>query len=113
MLMDAPSVEEYYLDGPLRWDAVVTNYYFAYADPRTGKYLTSPAAAYSAAIQNRYFSLIVLNYSADPAGFDPQIRSAIDRYGGYTLAADIPFRTSANDGSFLIWVRRSAGAGPR
>lgn len=113
MLMDAPSVEEYYLGGSLHWDAVVTNYYFAYADPRTGKYITSPAAAYSAAIQNRYFSLIVLNYSPDPAGFDPQIRSAIDRYGGYALVSDIRFHTSANDGHFLIWVRRAAGAGAR
>jgi hypothetical protein len=113
MLMDTPSVEEYYMGSSLNWRAVVSTYYFAYADPRTGKYITSPAAAYSAAIQNRYFSLITLSYGTDATGFDAQIRSAIARYGGYRLVSDIPFRTSANDGQFLIWVRSSTSARSR
>lgn len=112
-LLDAPTVDEYYMSGSLNWRAVVNNYYFAYTDPRTGKHITSPAAAYSAAIQNRYFSMIALTYSTDPAGFDEQIRSAIDSYRGYSLVTDIPFRTSSGQGRFMIWIRTPAGARPQ
>lgn len=107
MLMDNSSVEDYYLGKSLDWQAVTTNYYFTYGDPRTETYITQPAAAYAAAIQNRYFSLIALAYSNDVTGYDPAIRSAIARYGGYQRVLDVPFRTSAETGHFMIWIRRS------
>jgi hypothetical protein len=105
--MDDSSVEDYYLGKSLNWRAVTTNYSFAYGDPRTGRYLAQPAAAYAAAIQNRYFSLIALSYSDIATGYDQAIKSAIVRYGGYQRVLDVPFRTSAETGHFMIWIRRS------
>jgi 4-amino-4-deoxy-L-arabinose transferase-like glycosyltransferase len=107
MLMDNSSVEDYYLGKSLNWRAVTTNYSFTYADPRNGAYLTQPAAAYAAAIQNRHFSLIALAYSNEATGYDHAIRSAIAKYGGYRRVLDIPFRTSAETGHFMIWIPRS------
>jgi Dolichyl-phosphate-mannose-protein mannosyltransferase len=108
MLMDNSSVEDYYLGQALNWRAVTSNYYFSYADPRTEQYISRPAAAYAAAIQNRYFSLIALVDSPDTSGYDQSIRSAVERYGGYQLVSDIPFRTSADSGYFMVWVRSRA-----
>jgi 4-amino-4-deoxy-L-arabinose transferase-like glycosyltransferase len=107
MLMDDSSVEDYYLGKSLNWHAVTSNYYFAYGDPRTGRYIAQPAAAYAAAIQNRYFSLIAMSYSNDASGYDQAIRSAVAKYGGYQRVLDVPFRTSADTGYFMIWIRRS------
>jgi hypothetical protein len=108
MLMDNSSVEDYYLGSSLNWRAVTSNYYFAYGDPRTGAYIARPAAAYAAAVQNRYFSLIALVYSPESAGYDQAIRAAIERYGGYRLVSDIPYRTSADSGYFMVWLRARA-----
>ena len=47
ILIDDSSVEAYYLGSLLRWHEVSSSYYFAYADPKTGKYLNYPPAAYT------------------------------------------------------------------
>jgi hypothetical protein len=114
VLLEDSWVLEYYLNDRPDWDKVTGNYYFTYSDPLTRQYITAPQLAYADAIHRRYFRLIELAYSAKASdGYDNAIKSAIAKYGGYKLATDIPFRTSAGDGHFLIWVRQHVRAGRR
>jgi hypothetical protein len=109
ILLEDSYLLEYYLNGRPNWKEVTGNYYFTYFDPIARQYIAEPKRAYADAIHLRYFHLIELAYSANLTdGYDHVIKSAIARYGGYKLVTDIPFRTSAGDGDFLIWVRQHA-----
>jgi 4-amino-4-deoxy-L-arabinose transferase-like glycosyltransferase len=113
-LLEDSYIIEYYLGGRLGWQNLTSNYYFTYTDPLTGTYIAQPRAAYADAIRHRYFGLIELCYSPHASdGYDAVITSAIARYGGYRLVTDVPFRASADDGRFLVWVRQQARVRPR
>jgi hypothetical protein len=113
-LLEDSYVIEYYLDNRLNWETLTSNYYFTYTDPVTDEYIAQPQAAYIDAIRYHYFGLIELSYSPNASdGYDSVIKSAIARYGGYKLVTDIPFRTSADDGHFLVWVRQHTRVRPR
>ena len=104
ILMDEPTVEEYYSPALVRWQHVDNNVSFAYTDPVTKKHFSQSTAAYADAIRNQYFSLIALTYG-DPANvYDPVIVRDIERYGGYKLVLDLPYRAS-NRGAFMVWAR--------
>jgi Dolichyl-phosphate-mannose-protein mannosyltransferase len=110
VLLEDAYLLEYYLGDRINWTYISSNYYFVYSDPVNGRFISNPSHAYTDAIHNDYFGLIELSYSKNAAdGFDKVIKSAIDKYGGYRLVADIPYRTSANTGDFLIWLRRYSG----
>jgi hypothetical protein len=78
---------------------------FNYTDPKTNKELAN-TAAYAAAIRDRYFSVIVLDYQ-DTDTTDRAIQLDIDKYHDYRLAASIPFTTSAGPGRYLFWIPAS------
>jgi hypothetical protein len=82
--------------------------YFAYTDPFTKKRFLQPPAAYADAIRNRYFALIALVYGNAPSVYDPGIVRDINRYGGYKLVVDLPYRMARNRGAFLVWVRTAS-----
>ena len=81
------------------WWSTVT---FDYPDPKTKKQL-SHAGAYAAAIRDRYFNVIVLDFQ-DTYGTDQAIEQDIKKYRDYRLVAAIPFTTSAGPGSYLFWI---------
>jgi hypothetical protein len=78
---------------------------FNYTDPKTNHELTN-ATAYAAAIRDRYFSVIILDFQ-DTDTTDEAIEQDIKRYHGYRLVATIPFTTSAGPGSYLFWIPAS------
>lgn len=81
------------------WWSTVT---FDYPDPKTKKQLSN-ASAYAAAIRDRYFNVIVLDFQATD-GTDRAIEQDIKKYRNYRLVAAIPFTTSAGPGSYLFWI---------
>jgi hypothetical protein len=78
---------------------------FNYTDPKTNHELTN-AAAYAAAIRDRYFSVIILDYQ-DTDTTDQAIEQDMKHYHDYRLVATIPFTTSAGPGSYLFWIPAS------
>lgn len=75
---------------------------FNYTNQKTQQQLTN-SAAYAAAIRDRYFSVIVLDFQ-DTIGTDRDIEQDIKKYDDYRLAATVPFITSAGPGEYLFWV---------
>ena len=75
----------------------------SYTDPETKKRLENNAA-YAAAIRDRHFSVIILDFQ-DTIATDRAIEQDIKRYHDYRLTATIPFTTSVGPGDYLVWVR--------
>jgi hypothetical protein len=75
---------------------------FSYTDPKTKKRLENNAA-YAAAIRDRYFSVIILDFQ-DTVTTDKAIEQDIKKRHDYRLIATIPFTTSAGPGDYLVWV---------
>jgi 4-amino-4-deoxy-L-arabinose transferase-like glycosyltransferase len=84
-------VEAYYLHADVPWQRWSDTYYFSYRELPPG------AASYDAAIRNRYFSLVILDFG-DTAAADRQITAAMRREGGYYVLAHV--------GRFTIWASR-------
>ncbi len=104
VLVDIATIPEYYLRN-LNFPLITNSSYFAYTDPRTGRRLTAPVAAYADAIKHGYFALITLTNGNAPTVYDPYIIADIKKYGGYRLVSSIPYKTPSDQGEFLIWVR--------
>jgi hypothetical protein len=75
---------------------------FNYTDPATKQQLTNNAA-YAAAIQNRFFSVIVLDFQ-DTDSTDLLIEQDIKKYNDYRLVATVPFTVAAGPSAYLFWV---------
>ena len=85
-------VEAYYLRVKVPWQRWSSTYYFSYQEIIPG------ASSYAAAINDHYFSLVILNFG-DTATIDTQITADIRHAGGYYVLA----RT----GRFTIWASRT------
>jgi hypothetical protein len=101
-LAEDHDVPAYYLIRSVRWTQWSNTFYFGYTDPATGQYLEN-APAYADAIRHRYFAMIALAFG-DTAITDQVIVHDIDRYGGYRLAAVIPYADASGNGAYKIWV---------
>jgi hypothetical protein len=95
-------VPAYYLMRSVRWTQWSNTFYFGYTDPATGQYLQN-APAYADAIRHRYFAMIALAFG-DTNTTDQLIVHDIDRYGGYRLAAVIPYADASGNGAYKIWI---------
>jgi hypothetical protein len=95
-------VPAYYLMHSVRWTQWSNTFYFGYTDPATGQYLQN-TAAYADAIRHRYFAVIALAFG-DTATTDQVIVHDISRYGGYRLAAVIPYADASGNGAYKIWI---------
>jgi len=107
VLVDQDSIPNYYLHNGLGTDNAYQTWYFAFTDPKTGQRITAPAEAYADAIRSQYFEIVALVYGSGGSTYDVQIRKDIMKYKDYRLIASIPYKTSANSGRFLVWVRSS------
>jgi hypothetical protein len=105
ILVEEPEVSRYYLQdvvGPGQWHNL---YWFQYTDT-AGRTLTGQDA-YTAAINDGYFDLVVLHY-----GWNAELAHAID--GGlrdgtrYELLTQVPYDTAKGPGAYWIWRKRNA-----
>jgi 4-amino-4-deoxy-L-arabinose transferase-like glycosyltransferase len=102
-LVEENEVPRYYLRNqtqPYEW---LTTYFFQYTD-RTGQSLTG-LPAYRAAINDRYFDLVVLDFGPT-AQLDTQLTAALKGSGGrYHLVEKVPGATSSGTHYYSIWRR--------
>jgi hypothetical protein len=103
---DTDNVFDYYLHNDISYENLYGQGTYQYQDPRTRQYLTG-SSAYADAIENRFFSVIALSFSVSPAT-DQEITRDIRAYGGYTLAATLPYRVADGHSIFQIWIRDGA-----
>jgi 4-amino-4-deoxy-L-arabinose transferase-like glycosyltransferase len=84
-------VEAYYLRPEVPWERWSNTYYFSFRGASPG------AASFDAAIGDRYFSLVILDFG-DTVATDRQITAAMRRVGGYYILA--------HAGRYTIWASR-------
>jgi hypothetical protein len=84
-------VEAYYLRNEVPWQHWSNTYYFRYLGMPSG------LPSYRAAIDDHYFSLVILSFG-DTSATDAQIRADMNHAGGY--------RVLARAGRFTIWARQ-------
>jgi hypothetical protein len=95
-------VPAYYLMRSVQWTQWSNTFYFGYTDPTTGQYLQN-LPAYADAIRHRYFAVIALAFG-DTDTIDQVIVHDISRYGGYRLAAVIPYADASGKGAYKVWI---------
>lgn len=102
-LVEENEVPRYYLRSqtqPYEW---LTTYFFQYTD-RSGQSLTG-LPAYRAAIDDRYFDLVVLDFGPT-AQLDAQLTTALKGSGGrYHLVEKVPGATSSGTHYYFVWQR--------
>ena len=91
-------VEAYYLRAEVPWQRWSSTYYFSYQGISPG------ASSYTTAINDHYFSLVVLNFK-DTVTTDAQITADMRHAGGYYVLT----RT----GQFTIWASRTPLSNPQ
>jgi 4-amino-4-deoxy-L-arabinose transferase-like glycosyltransferase len=91
-------VPAYYLESTIPWQRWSGTWYFHYTPPGAARALTG-LAAYRAAINHHYFSLIILDFQ-DTVLMDSEITTAMRRAGGYRVVAVIP----SSVGQYTIWA---------
>lgn len=95
-------VPAYYLEHAIPWQRWSSTWYFTYTPPGTARPLKGPAA-YRAAIDHRYFSLIILDFG-DTVHMDKAITAAIRQSGDYRVIAEAPYWDEFGTGHFTIWA---------
>ena len=101
-LAEEDEVPRYYLRDstePYEW---LTTYFFSYTT-KSGQQVDG-LPAYQAAIADRYFDLVVLDFGPT-AALDKQLTDILAQRGsGYHLAATVPAQTSHGTQNYYIWV---------
>jgi len=95
-------VPAYYLEGSIPWQRWYDTWYFRYQRPGATKPLTG-LAAYRAAIDDHYFSLIILDFG-DTAGVDKYITQDIRESADYHVIAEARYWDKFGTGQFTIWA---------
>ena len=96
-LAEDSDVEAYYLRAEVPWQRWTGTYYFRY------QYNAPGLPSYAAAIDNHYFSLVILCFG-DTAATDTKIASDMHHAGGYFILA--------RSGHFIVWATRVAATLP-
>lgn len=91
-------VPAYYLESDIFWQRWSGTGYFNYTPPGTARPLTGPAA-YRAAINRHYFSLVILNFE-DTSQIDGEIIADMQGAGDYQVIAVVP----SSIGQYTIWA---------
>ena len=104
-------VGAYYLENSIRWDRWYNTWYFSYKVPGVTRAVTGPAA-YRAAINNHFFSLIILDFG-DTASIDHSITQDIRSAGDYHVIAEARYWDKFGTGQFTIWAYQPRPGGGR
>jgi hypothetical protein len=99
------NVPAYYLENSIPWQRWSQTWTFTYPSP-TSHQLLSGQAAYQAAIDNGYFSLIALSFTDTPKT-DAQIKADMQQAGTYHLVAAVPFHDAFGTGQESVWAYES------
>jgi hypothetical protein len=91
-------VPTYYLEKTTTWQQWSGTWYFKYSAPGARRALTGPAA-YRAAIESHYFSLVVLDNQATPQ-MDRLIAADMQQAGDYQIVSVVP----STVGQYTIWA---------
>jgi len=102
-LAEDDDVLSYYLANRVPWQQWTSTWFFRYADPKTRRLLSGPAA-YAAAIRNEYFNVIILSYG-DTLPMDRAIQRDVAHDHYYRRVAAIRYATTSFRGVYLVWVR--------
>lgn len=108
VLLDEPSIAEYYLPRLVTWQNALNTDVFTYRVPRSGRPLTG-APALAAAIQAGYPAVIALVSGDTENRDDSAILDDIERFHTYKLAVGVPYRLWGNTHHFLIFTRNFGG----
>jgi hypothetical protein len=95
-------VPAYYLEDSIPWQRWFNTWYFAYTVPGPNHMITGPPA-YRAAIEDHYFSLIILDFG-DTASMDKRITQYIRDSGDYHVIGEAPYWDKFGSGQFTIWA---------
>jgi Dolichyl-phosphate-mannose-protein mannosyltransferase len=95
-------VPAYYLENTVTWQQWSDTWYLSYQPPGARRPLTGPAA-YRAAVQHHYFTLIILDFG-DTAQVDSLITSVISASGDYRVIAELPYWDKFGTGRFTVWA---------
>jgi glycosyltransferase involved in cell wall biosynthesis len=102
ILMDDSSIGTYYLENKLPLPYWYNTFYFSYVVPGTKTRIVGPAA-YRAAVDAGWFSVIALNWSTEQH-IDNVVDAAIRASKQYVWVATIPQPDIyGTNGSFIIW----------
>jgi hypothetical protein len=104
------NVPAYYLENSIPWQRWSQTWYFTYTHPNTHR-LLSGEAAYQAAIDDGYFSLIILSFT-DTVGVDSKIVADMRRAGTYHVVGAIPFQDAFGTGQVMVWAYKPSQAFP-
>lgn len=96
------NIPAYYLENSIPWQRWSKTWYFSYTPPDTHR-VVSGASAYQEAIDNGYFSLVILDFT-DTARIDSQIVADLRQAGTYELVADVPTHDKLGSGQVLVWA---------
>jgi 4-amino-4-deoxy-L-arabinose transferase-like glycosyltransferase len=96
------AVPAYYLENSIPWQRWSQTSNIIYT-PADGHRLLTGREAYQAAIDDGYFSLIVLSF-ADTAATDQQIVADMRRAGTYHLVADVPIQDGSGSRQVTVWA---------
>lgn len=91
-------VPAYYLERTISWQRWSSTGYFSYAPPGASHTLTGPAA-YRAAINRHFFSLIIIDF-VDTPQTDNEIIADLQQTGSYQVVAVVP----SSVGQYTIWA---------
>jgi hypothetical protein len=96
-------VPAYYLESTISWQRWSGTGYFSYTFPGASHTLTG-LAAYGAAINRHYFSLIIIDF-VDTTQTDNEIIADLQQTGSYQVVAVVP----SSVGQYTIWAYEPPG----
>jgi hypothetical protein len=102
ILAEDYNVPAYYLEGSIPWQRWSQTWYFSYQDPTAGKVRTG-AAAFRAAIDAGYFSLVVLNF-ADTVQTDSSIVADMRQAHTYHLVGVVSTPYGLGSRQVMVWA---------
>jgi putative flippase GtrA len=101
-------VPAYYLQDHVAWWQWSDTWFFAYT-PAGADHTLKGLAAYQAAIQHHYFSLVILDFG-DTANTDRAITADIRQAGTYHVIAELPYWDKFGVGQFTVWMYQPRAA---
>jgi hypothetical protein len=104
VLMDNGDVARYYLRDALSLPHWLSTFYLAYTPPGTNTRLLG-SAAYAAAVNNGYFSVIALDFGQQ-AHIDHAVAAAIHTSRRYAWVGNYTTYSGYGRGTFVVWRRK-------
>ena len=106
VLMDISEIPAYYFENQLELPFWVNTFYYAYTPPGSNTKLVGPPA-YTAAVDNRVFSVIALDYGSNTYSVDHAVADAIHDSGLYSWVGNFTTPTDYGRATYVVWKRKT------